>query len=521
MPQFFKNRWPLFVVLLAFIIAKVPYLNVAYYWDESWPYATAVKQMYRNGIGLLPGALDVAFSRGHPLLFHSLAASWMHIFGTSHVAVHSFALTISVLFLIVIYETALSFFNLRTAILVLLSVLAQEMFFVQSSMLLPEVLVALLCFLSIVCYVRGKYVLTAICLSILFYTKESGLIAGFVLGADALVSLFNKNLPIRKRAKRILAITIPCVLICIHFAVQKHLRGWYLFPGHTDKIHLDWKTVWFDFRLNSVVSQFTDYSKYWYSLLLIALAAAAAIKQRRPRYMAILLPAICIWYFVDDMRAGRLLPSVPFFIIFLASVCYFLYEYTSLFAEKAQKKLITLFGLFILCYLIFSGMNFFTPRYMLASIMPMLFICAATLDAFLQQTWKWLIYPVTGCIIFIAVQAWATNERYGDCDLKGINALQVHQGVVDYFEKNVPYDANVSTGLCLESVHLQDPGTGFLRNDSTYKIVRYDIDGQSDYVIFDNIEGDSRYENFKKDSRFALAKRVEKGKIWGEIYKRK
>ena len=193
MADFIKNRWVLFLVLIIFMICKLPSLSYPYYWDESWPYAPAIQAMYHHGISLSPSAIDPELSRGHPLFFHAIAAAWVNIFGSSHLSMHSFALTISLLFLIAIYETGLRLFNQRVAVMGVLLVATQVCFFIQSSFVLFEVLVAFLCFLSIVLYSRDKYFLTALCLCLLFYTKESGLIAGFVLGMHALIGLFNKN----------------------------------------------------------------------------------------------------------------------------------------------------------------------------------------------------------------------------------------------------------------------------------------------------------------------------------------
>ena len=80
---FLRDRWPLLVVLLVFIILKLPHLDYLFYWDESWPYASAVNEMYQKGVSLSPIALGGEISRGHPLFFHAAAATWMNIFGDS------------------------------------------------------------------------------------------------------------------------------------------------------------------------------------------------------------------------------------------------------------------------------------------------------------------------------------------------------------------------------------------------------------------------------------------------------
>ena len=71
MGDFLKNRWVLIVVLVVLVMFKIPHILVPFYWDESWPYVPAIKEMYRNGISLLPGAIDPNLSRGHPLFLFS------------------------------------------------------------------------------------------------------------------------------------------------------------------------------------------------------------------------------------------------------------------------------------------------------------------------------------------------------------------------------------------------------------------------------------------------------------------
>src|ERR1700733_5833249 len=113
MYDFFKNRWVLLLVLILFIMIKIPYLLYAFYWDESWPYVPAIIAMHSHGASLLPNAIDPNLSRGHPLFFHALGALWIDVFGGSNKSMHSFALVISLLFLISIYEAGYRIYNKR------------------------------------------------------------------------------------------------------------------------------------------------------------------------------------------------------------------------------------------------------------------------------------------------------------------------------------------------------------------------------------------------------------------------
>jgi hypothetical protein len=247
------------------------------------------------------------------------------------------------------------------------------------------------------------------------------------------------------------------------------------------------------------------------------------VKQKNPRFLAIIPPAICIYYFVDDNRTAGLLPPVPFFIVFILSVILFVYQYSSrrMFAELYKRRLVVLTCAFVFCFLCFSAMNFFTPRYLLASIIPMFFISAAFFDVFITLTWKWTYYIILAGILIISAFAFKLNDKHGDIDIEAFDGLTVHQEVVNYFEKNVPYDEHISSALFLETQHLLNPATGFLNSPKTFKHVKWEIDDSTKYVISDNIEWDTRYKDFIKDTSFTLIHKIVKGKVWAEIYKRK
>lgn len=527
MNSFIKRYWVLFIVLAVFIFFKVPHLYYPYYWDESWPYAPAIKQLLHHGISLMPGAVEGELSRGHPLFFHAIAALWMKIFGDSLFAMHSFALTISILFLISIYEAGLRFFNQRVAVMGLMLVATQVAFFIQSSFVLFEMLVAFLAFLSICFYVKDKYVLTALCLTALFYTKESGLIVGFVLGIDSLVSAFRTSLPVKTRIYRLLSIGVPCILIGVFFMLQKQIMGWYIFPFYSGLIEHSWPAFWYKFRMTCIRVSFYEDFKYYYFDALMIMAIVAAIKNKTIRYLVVLLPFICMWYFVDDMRAGRLLPSIPFFIVFILVCGSFLFVYGSsrFFKHSYQRRLVILMGAFIVCFLCFSTMNFFTYRYLLATIVPGLFIAAVLFDLFIDRTYKMLYLPVIAVLLSISAYSFSQNNSYGDVDLGAFNGIEIQQGTINYLEQHNYYDKVIGTGSFLEQQHLTNQATGFLHSSKVFKNVNWEINANTEIAIFNNLEADQRYKSVKEDTSYQLVYRQTKGRdrgfVWAEIYMRR
>ena len=215
--SFLKTRWVLLLVLVVFVCFKIPHLHFPFYCDEAWVYAPAVKTMAINGPSLMPGSIPDAYSRGHPLFFHFLCSLWIRCFGFSNIAVHSFPLLLSIVFLTALYECCFRLFGRREAILAILLVSMHVLFFVQSSYVLPEILVALLAFLSLYFYSRDRVLLTSIALLMLFFTKEGGLVFGAVIGADALISFFRNNERLAQRSLRLVAVIVPVLLIGLFF----------------------------------------------------------------------------------------------------------------------------------------------------------------------------------------------------------------------------------------------------------------------------------------------------------------
>jgi len=303
--DFLKSRWPLVVVVILFIMVKIPNLLLPYYWDESWPYAPAIIQMSHHGASLLPTAVEPLLSRGHPLFFHFSAALWIKVFGSTYKSLHAFALFISVLLLIAVYEAGYWVFNKRVAVISLLLVATNIFFFVQSTFVLLEVLVALLSFLSIACYARGQYFYATLTLTILFLTKESGLIAGFIIGFDALVALFNKQEKLNTRLLRLMPITVATAIIGLFFVLQKHYNGWYVFPLHVNTVLTRWKDILYRFRTCTFPTIFCMNYEYIFFFVLLIYSVIAIITLRKARSFALLLlviPGILVYYFIDDKR---------------------------------------------------------------------------------------------------------------------------------------------------------------------------------------------------------------------------
>lgn len=484
-PSFFKDRLFLFILLAVFILLKIPHLNYPFYWDECWPYASAIRRMYDAGPSLLPGVIPADYSRGHPLLFHFLAAVWMKIFGTSHIAMHAFPLFLSAIGIAGMYEAGLKLFNRNIAMVSTLLLAFQVMFFIQSSFLLVEVFLAFLGFFSIYFYARRRYFWTILMLTALFYTKESGIVVGVVLGFDALFFLFRKQEPLQKRILNFVSIAVPVVLIGLFFVLQKQIMGWYVFPFHTGLIVLEPRLILTKLRGCFDVVFVHDLRQYLL-LLLILLFIAVAIAGKGIKAALDILKTL--WNNEN----------------------------------KEQARFIRLLIFFIPLFFVFTSINMFIGRYLLIALLPVLFIGAILLERYAAALCgKKGIVGLLLVIAGIEAMAFYKNKDHGDTDLGAYNAMYVQQKVVSYLEQHQYYHHQVSTNAYLERVHLTDPYTGYLKGADTFTNVTWQITHTTHVAVFDNIEPDYQYEPAKADTSFQKVFRVDKGTVWAEIYVRK
>ena len=62
------------IIILVLIIFKSQVIALPYFGDEAFPYSIAVRTLLKSDLSLMPTAIPPELSRGHPLVFHFLAA---------------------------------------------------------------------------------------------------------------------------------------------------------------------------------------------------------------------------------------------------------------------------------------------------------------------------------------------------------------------------------------------------------------------------------------------------------------
>jgi 4-amino-4-deoxy-L-arabinose transferase-like glycosyltransferase len=462
---------PLIIVL--FVLTRLGNLNLPFYWDEAWSYATAVFDMHENGLAILPGDANPNLTRGHPLLFYFLAALWMKLFGTSLVAIHLFPLIISCIFLIALYKIALSLFNKESAIIAVLLFTLQSIFLAQSTLLLPEMMLALFTLLSFYFYYMKKWVWFSIFSILLVMTKETGmvLIAALFFDKILLEKWFNRNssrswpLLIRELA----VLCIPVVAFATFMILQKMHFGWFLYPEH----------------------------------LSMTILNPGAIIQR--------LTSFCTLLFLQHGKIVLLALALTGVILLVRKKA----------VSVKQTHLLVFSCLFVLLYMLFSAVNFFTTRYLL-SVLPFFFICGAWIISEMfagrNPTRK---FVVASLALIFAYHSFIGYKSEADVSLAYKNTVLVHKEAVHYAEEMQWQQKHLCTSF-LMLYNLSDPNLGYLSNKGKPFVNlnknpenNYDV-----YICYSN-EPNPEYDRIQSDSCYVLNKRFESRGAWAECYVKK
>lgn len=458
------------LVVILFVFSRLGYLNLPFYWDEAWSYATAVFTMAREGPALLPGHADPGLTRGHPLLFYYLSSLWITLMGSKLVVVHLFPLLISVALLIAVFFTALKGFNPQTALAAIILFALQAIFLAQSTQLLPEIMLSLWTLLTAWAYFSKRWAWYALFSILLVMTKESGVVLIVLMVLDKLcIERFFRDMPSKTRKvfllKEGLIVVIPLLVFTVFMALQKLHYGWYLYPEHLNLTVVHPKEVFGRFH--------TFLSKLFFG---------------QGRILFFALSAIALVMLVRTKRISK---------------------------PIAHRLLFGLF--FILSYLVFSSVNFFTTRY-LVCLLPFYVIPGS----WLITTWLAKYWQMGAAVLTIAgIFAWFTffgSISEQDTSLGYKKSVLLQKKAVNFAEEQQWHQKRIYSTFLMQ-YYLSVPYLGYLNDPSKpFTFIGNTPGADFDLYLFCSNENDPLYPVIANDRNYYLIKRFEKGRAWVEFY---
>lgn len=513
--------WDIGVLLMCilFVLSKIPFLGLPYFWDEAWVYAPAVFDMYENGPSLSPDSINPELSRGHPILFHFLAVCWMTIFGSSFTVTHSFSVFVAILTIVAVYKLGEELHSKAVGFWAALLFSVQPMFIAQAGFLLPEVLLTLLVVLTTLFYLKRAllgYILTG---TAMLLTKETG---ALVIATLCLVELFEfvreRNFR-RKRVLEFLATGSPVFLAFLYFLVQYYQFGWFMFPEHMSMFDMDSET-WS--RKKKVVFNILFFEQNRNLVIGFALAAGALAWQKSSPFLRILLLMCGLTFFtmnsldswLPDWYYYNVFPMVVFLSIIL----------TGREMIKGSSKLhlfVPFVGIVTVAMVLFTSAHFVIDRYLLF-LTPLLITACVVLVRLSMNKTVWLF--MASMIFLGGMQYHYMNRVDGHrthmSNMRYVDEIHVMQKGFQYLEENTDYGTNCYAGSFLIHQALVHPVQGYVKQDNTPNCVFNYVAPEVDYALLISFEKSPKLEWLKTDSNFQQVFVESRGIHTAWVYKR-
>lgn len=406
------------------------------------------------------GSFPLEHSRGHPLFFHFLGGCWIKLFGNSLVSLHAFALSISLGFIGSLYFFIKSILSNEIALATCCLLIFQPLFYAQSSIVLPEILLSFLCFLSLVFLYQKKWTAYLLAASLAIWTKESAI--AFILClvvAHLLIMLKNQKFRFLELALGVL----PLVSFIIFMLLNKLALDFYLYPEHTGMLTFELKPI---------------YGK---------------------------LKAIFMNIFYDQKRW-------PLSVIALGCVGYLIAKRNKIFKEDFLIYL----AIPIIGFSIFSALNFYTVRYVLA-IFPVVILMLVWL---ISESMK--EKPLILWLLVLTITCHSIIQLFDRRSVRDINLSYLDYGptqleAIKYFEEADLYDASIHTGF-LTSTGLTNKYAGYRSTQRDFSNVNREMSKNENYFIFSSVEPHYLRDQVMSHPKSEKLKTIKNGNVRIEIF---
>ncbi len=456
-------------IIILLILLKWTHLSLPYFWDEAWPYSTAVHMMYENGLSLFPGAIPFEISRGHPLFFHFMSALGMKVFGSSITGSHIFPLVVSIALIVLMYVFCRKFFSEKVAIISCILLAVQPVFIAQACLLLPEMLVAFLSLFTLYFFLTNKTAGYIICGTLLLLTKETGIVTILSCGLLQVIELLNMNrkeVTVKMVCRKMVVVIAPVIIPSLFFVVQKIKFGFFFLPLYTDADN---------FNSLVILEKLKNYSAYLF------------IYQGRNAISALLIISAVIFFFVRKKSW-----------------------------DSIHKKVVSLLSIFIVLYLAFSSANFYSPRYLLSILVPFIVVSVFFFDAVFSER-KVLYYSFFIVVAVVQVTFCLKRNHVSDHSLSYTDAIEVSKNMTDFCAKENLYSKNIYCSFLMHT-YLTDKYAGYITDGKLFDKVQYSASEQTQYYIQLSYEKDELIEQLKAQKKIVRLLRFEKNYAWSEIY---
>lgn len=489
-----------------------------------WVYGPAVLKMSNQLPSLLPTALELTDHYAHPMFYFFSAGLWGNLFGASIVSVHAFSLTVSVLFLVVLYLVIRHFAGNLIAFLTVLVCCVQSIFLGQAALALPEVMLSLLMLTTIYFYhkrMRWAYVVSGV---LMVLTKETGVLLIASLGIWSLVRdviYDKKSLFTRNTFVEYLVLVLPLVALTIHMLLLKLNYGWYIMPDRMEHFEFTIDAYYRRIR-NSFHYVFIDQGR---QPLIILLAVAVSIFNVNLKWWQRISVGVLMFAMLKVFFNYWKMPSLfPLIVVPILTMILLKKLIWDEYKQNGKNELLAIFSIFIVLYLLFSSAQFDSLRYLLCTIPMYVFLTLYFAKKAMPKFHVIGLIIVSVLCLSSSVYFMMNDESFGDDTLKYVDVCMVMKETVQFLEENEHYQTAIQVPFLYEHA-LKRPFCGYLSSNKKFDyLYAYSDTGIRSIAllrIFDNMEGKDTYTSLIKEDAQELIYENQKGAYWVKIYKTK
>jgi hypothetical protein len=508
------------ILVLIFILSKWEALFLPFFWDEAWSYLPALEAMSNTTPCLTPNCIDSELYRGHPLFFYFIASFWAKIMGKSVFSYHVFALILSIFTLITFYKVSQKVFNPQLALACCALLVCQEIFIVQSTFVLPEILIMGLTMGMYGAYASNQKWMYIIWGTVLCLTKESGIIITLCFVLSALFSNYSS-----KNGRNLMTqwwLICPLVSIILFLLYQKSILGWYFFPLHSSMIESEIGPI---FQKIKMIWSFLFFEQGRQFITLILSVSMVFILSKKAIIASNYLNlAVVCGLFTIELITFFYLKNQQFYACFPFFTLVFIFLRPS--KREIETQPLQVFSvIFFIIYTLFTAMNFYMIRYLLV-LLPFVILLFVMLFHKIRLFSTPFLLPFLlvslGLNFGIVYKKDSAKEWIDDVSLNYKGMVMVHQKAIEYCEANNWYNQDIYTHF-LMGFNLKLPFLHYLRSDKKFNRVNTEGPLQdNDIVIFSSIEyNESLYNQVNTAKNYRLSQRFQEGSAWCEIYEKK
>jgi 4-amino-4-deoxy-L-arabinose transferase-like glycosyltransferase len=313
--------------------------------------------------------------------------------------------------LVSVFTIARGHWNAKVGLGAAALLLVQPLFLAQSTLLLPELPLALTCLWAMHAFFRQRYLLAGICLGLAIALKESALVLGVVLGVQLLVQWLRVRPSLKRALAGLLALLIPGLLYGLFLLVQKRQNGWYFYPLHERNVNFQWVAM---------KGKLGDYANFLFV--------------EQGRFALTVVVGLWLLLRLCGRRAGE---------------------------RRFVHSLIGTFVLFGIGMLVFSAGNFFMKRYLLCLLPPLAILGSRALFELVREESRVLAPAVAGLGLLSLAELTSPGFNY-DYDMSFRASVLLQRQATRYVEDTLGFDKPILT-IFPPIFGLEDPRYGYSR----------------------------------------------------------